>query len=171
MKTMNNTTVMKDRKAMLSLLWIFVLFNFTYGDILTLYFNTVLQKEAWKLFQSRFVGSVHITQGFVLLGAVLLETAIAMVLLSRVLPYQANRWANIIVGVIQIVANVQALTGPLFLNLFFVFFTAIEIACLLFIVWYAWTWRQPVGAALKKVPDADLLVVPVRPVTLDQIQG
>jgi hypothetical protein len=34
----------------------------------------------------------------VLLGAILLETAIAMVLLSRVLQYRANRWANIIVG-------------------------------------------------------------------------
>ena len=36
MKTMNKTTVMKDRKDKLSLLWIFVMFNFTYGDILTL---------------------------------------------------------------------------------------------------------------------------------------
>jgi Family of unknown function (DUF6326) len=121
MKTTNKTLEMKDRKAMLSLLWIFVMFNFTYGDILTLYFNNVLQKQAWQLFQSGTVGSVHITQGFVLLGAVLLETAIAMVLLSRVLPYRVNRWANIIVGVIQIVANVQVLTGPVFLNLFFVF--------------------------------------------------
>ena len=54
MKTTNKTTDMKDRKAMLSILWIFVMFNFTY----------------------------------------------------------------------------------------------IEIACLLFIVWYAWTWRQPEGAVL-----------------------
>jgi heme A synthase len=145
MKTTNQTTEMKDRKVMLSLLWIFVMFNFTYADILTLYFNNVLQKEAWKLFQSGYVGSVHITQGFVLLGAVLLETAIAMVLLSRVLKYRANRWANIIVAVIQIVANVQSLTGPLYWNLYYAFFTAIEIACLLFIVWYAWTWRQPEG--------------------------
>src|SRR5205814_289525 len=36
MKTMNKTTVMKDRKAMLSILWIFVMFNLTYADILTL---------------------------------------------------------------------------------------------------------------------------------------
>ena len=148
MKTTTRTTGTKDRKAMLSLLWIFVMFNFTYADILTLYFNNVLQKQAWQLFQSGTVGSVHITQGLVLLGAVLLETAIAMVLLSRVLKDRANRWANIIVGVIQIVANVQALTGPLYWNLYYAFFTAIEIACLLFIVWYAWTWRQPEGAGL-----------------------
>jgi len=85
-----------------------------------------------------------------LLGALLLETAIAMVLLSRVLPYRINRWANIIVAIIQIVANVQSLTGPLYWNLYYGFFTAIEIACLLFIVWYAWTWRQPEGAELHE---------------------
>jgi len=51
---------------------------------------------------SGYVGSLHITQGFVLVGAVLLETVIAMVLLSRVLKYRVNRWANIIVGVLQI---------------------------------------------------------------------
>ena len=171
MKTTNKTTETKDRKAMLSLLWIFVMFNFTYADILTLYFNNVLQKQAWQLFQSGTVGSVHITQGFVLLGAVLLETAIAMVLLSRVLPYRVNRWANIIVAIIQIVANVQSLTGPLYWNLYYALFTAIEIACLLFIVWYAWTWRQPEGAVLQKVRDAGMSVVPVSPVTLDQIEG
>ena len=171
MKTTNKTTEVKDRKAMLSLLWIFVMFNFTYADILTLYFNNVLQKQAWKLFQSGNVGSFHITQGFVLLGAVLLETAIAMVLLSRVLPYRVNRWANIIVAIIQIVANVQSLTGPLYWNLYYALFTTIEIACLLFIVWYAWTWRQPEGAELQKVRDAGMSVVPVSPVTLDQIEG
>jgi uncharacterized protein DUF6326 len=121
MKTTNKTTEMKDRKAMLSLLWIFVMFNFTYADILTLYFNNVLQKEAWKLFQSGTVGSVHITQGFVLLGAVLLETAIAMVLLSRVLKYRVNRWANIIVGVLQIAETAWSLTGPLYWNLYYAF--------------------------------------------------
>ena len=145
---------MKERKVILSTLWIFALFNYVYADILTLYFNPVLQKEAWKLFQSGYVGSVHITQGFVLLGAVLLETSIAMVLLSRILKYRANRWANIIVGVIQIVANVQSLTGPLYWNLYYAFFTAIEIACLLFIVWYAWTWRQPEGAVLTSAQSS-----------------
>ena len=102
--------------------------------------------EKWKLFQSGYVGSVQITQGFVLLGAILLETSIAMVLLSLILKYGINRWANIIVGIIQIAAVVQSLTGPLYWNLYYAFFAAIEIACLLFIVWYAWTWRQPEGA-------------------------
>ena len=148
MKITNKTTEMKDRKVILTTLWIFVMFNFTYADILTLYFNPVLQKEAWKLFQSGYVGSVQITQGFVLLGAILLETSIAIILLSLILKYRVNRWANIIVGVIQIAAVVQSLTGPLYWNLYYAFFAAIEIACLLFIVWYALTWRKTEGAVL-----------------------
>ena len=85
-----------------------------------------------------------------MLGALLLETAIAMVLLSRVLPYRANRWANIIVGVIQTAAVAFSLTGPFYWNLFYAFFATIEIACTMFIIWYAWTGRQPEdGGALS----------------------
>ena len=148
MQTTNKTAGPKDRRVVLSTLWIFAMFNYVYADILTLYFNATLQPETWKQFQSGQVGSIHITQGFVLVGAMLMETAIAMVLLSRVLPYRANRWANIIVGVLQTVEVAWSLTGPVYWNLFYVFFAAIEIACTLFIIWYAWTWRRPEGAAL-----------------------
>jgi len=141
MKTTNKTTERKDRKVILSTLWIFALFNYVYADILTLWFNPVLQKEATKELLSGYVGSIHITQGFVLIGAILMETAIAMVLLSRVLPYRANRWANIIVGVLQ-TASVAWSLSP---NLYYVFFATIEMACTLFIVWYAWTWPHPEG--------------------------
>jgi hypothetical protein len=154
MKTTNKTSVIKDRKAMLSILWIFVMFNYVYADILTLYFNNVLQKETWKAFLSGYVGSLHITQGFVLVGAVLMETAIAMVLLSLVLKYRANRWANIIVGVLQIAETVWSLTGPLYWNLFYAFFATIEIVCLLFIVWYAWTWPHPEGGVLTSAQSS-----------------
>jgi len=148
MQTTNKSAGPKDRRIVLSTLWIFAMLNYVYADILTLYFNATLQPEAWKQFQSGQVGSIHITQGFVLVGGILMETAIAMVLLSRVLPYRANRWANIIVGGIQTVEVAWSLTGPVYWNLFYVFFAAIEIACTLFIIWYAWTWRRPEGAAL-----------------------
>src|SRR2546428_509325 len=148
MQITNKSTTMKERKAMLSLLWIFFLFNTTYADILTLYFNPVLQKEAMTQLQSGHVGSVQITQGFVLVGAVLLETGIVMVLLCWVLKYRANRWVNIIVGVLQTLAIAQSLTGPLYWNLFYAFFATIEIACTLFIVWYAWTWPRPESEVL-----------------------
>ena len=44
----------------------------------------------------------EITPGFLLLAAVLAEVPIAMIVLSRVLKHRANRWANIVAGVITI---------------------------------------------------------------------
>jgi len=148
MKITNKITERKDRKVILSTLWIFALFNYVYADILTLYFNPVLQKEATKQLLSGYIGSIQITQGFVLVAAILMETAIAMVLLSRVLPYRANRWANIIVGVLQTASVAWSLFGDTPPNLFNAFFATIEIACTVFIVWYAWTWPRPEGGVL-----------------------
>ena len=43
--------------------------------------------------------------------AVIIETAIAMVLLSRVLPYGVSRWANMVVALLQTAAVAFSLTG------------------------------------------------------------
>src|SRR5919106_4241695 len=138
MSTTNNVAA-RDRKVILSTLWIFAILNYAYADIMTLFFNPVLQKEKHQQILSGYVGDIRITQGFVLVGAILMETAIVMVLLSRVLPYGANRWANILAGVLHTAAVSWSMTGgPV--NVFYVFFATIEIACTLFIVWYAWTW-------------------------------
>jgi len=148
MKTTNKIAELKDRKVILSTLWIFVLFNYVYADVYTLVFNPVLQKEATKELLSGYVGSIQITQGFVLVTAILMETAIAMVLLSRVLPYRANRWANIIAGVLQTAFVAWSLFGGTPPSPFYAFFATIEIACTVFIVWYAWTWPHPEGGVL-----------------------
>jgi hypothetical protein len=132
------------------------MFNYVYADILTLYYDAALQPAAWKQVQAGRVGSFPLTQGFVLTGGIVLETAIAMVLLARVLPYRANRWANIIAAVIQILAVAGSLTGPVYWNLFYYFFSAIEIACTLFIIWYAWTWLPPrSGTYMAARPSVD----------------
>ena len=94
---MTNTKPM-DRKVLLSTLWIFAMFNYLYADVYTLFFNPILQRESWQKFVEGFAGSIPITQGFVLITAVLMETAIAMVILSRVLKHRANRWVNIASG-------------------------------------------------------------------------
>jgi len=83
------------------------------------------------------------TVGAVVGFAFLMETAIAMVLLSRILKYGANRWANIVAGVIHTVLVSWTLCGgtP---PAFYIFFAAIEILCTLFIIWYAWKWKSVV---------------------------
>ena len=125
---------LKDRKVILSTLWIFAVLNYIYADVFGLSFNPILQPEV----------AITITQGSALAFAILMETAIAMVLLSRILKYGANRWANIAVGLIHtaLVSWSLSVTTPTW---FYAFFATIEIACTLFIIWYAWTWRRSVS--------------------------
>ena len=139
--TTSNKNTEKDRKVILSTLWIFTLINYLYADIYGLTFNPVLRKELTQQLLSGYIGSIQVTQGFVLVTAILMETAIAMILLSRVLKYRANRWANIIAGGIHTAFVSWSLFGDT-PTLFYVFFAAIEIACTLFIVWYAWRWTE-----------------------------
>ena len=129
MNTNKMTTVMKDKKVILSTLWIFAVLNYIYADVFNLFFNPEAQ-------------SGTMTQGTVFAFAILMETAIAMVLLSRVLKYGVNRWANIIAGIIHTALVSWSLFGQTPLP-FYIFFASIEIACTLFIVWYAWRWRNP----------------------------
>jgi hypothetical protein len=118
----------KSIEEKLSLLWIFVMFNYLYCDVLTL---TDPIKQS----------GPELTQGFLLGASILMEIPIVMVFLSRIFKYKINRWANIIAGAIM--AIVQVLT--LFIGIptfYYIFFSIIEIACTLFIVWYAWKWKD-----------------------------
>lgn len=132
-------TGFERRRVVLSTLWIFVILNYIYADIYNLYFNPVLQPEVMRRLAEGYAGDIPITQGFVLVTAILMETAIAMVLLSRVLPYRANRWANILSGGLHTLFVAWSLIGDTPTS-FYAMFAAIEVACTLFIVWYAWTW-------------------------------
>ncbi len=84
------------------------------------------------------------SQGAVLVFAILMETAIAMVLLSRFLKYGANRWANMIAGVFHTAFVAWSMIGETPAP-FYVFFASTEMVCTLFIAWYAWKWRNPEG--------------------------
>jgi len=143
---MNKKTVeMEDRRAKLSTLWIFAMFNYLYADVVTL-MDPVRLKEL----MTGYAGPFYVTQGFLLGAAILMETAIAMVLLSRVLKYRVNRGANIIVGAIHTAAPLVSMfvVAPVSYNIFFI---TIEIACTSVIVWYAWTWPNPESSFNNKI--------------------
>jgi hypothetical protein len=101
-------------------------------------------------FMSGFAGSIPITQSFVLITAILMETAIVMVLLSRILKYNFNRWANIIAGIIHTLFVFWSLIGDT-PTLFYLFFASIEILCTMFIVLYAWKWKNPESILLNNI--------------------
>ena len=130
----NEKTAGMDIKALLSTLWIFVLFNIVFRDI-----HEMLRPGFLEEVMTGTVNGVQITEGFLLLGGMMLEVPIAMVLLSRVLPYRVNRWANIIAGPIAIALIVVGAPS----DLDDMFFAIIEVVSLLLIVWYAWKWPSP----------------------------
>ena len=142
MNSNKKTIEMKDRKVILSTLWIFAMFNYLYADVVGLMDSSLLKEIL-----TGSVGGLQITQGFLLGAAILMETAIVMVLLSRVLKYRANRWANIIAGIIHTAAVFSSMFVGTTPALYYVFFGTIEIACTLLIIWYAWRWPNPEGSA------------------------
>ena len=127
-------TLKIDMKVLLSTLWIFAMFNYIYADVHTLMDSNVLNKLL-----TGYVDSMHITEEFLLIGSILMETATAMVLLSRILKYKANRWANILVGALHTVVVFASMLGtqP---TLYYTFYGTIEVVCTSLIVWYAWKW-------------------------------
>ena len=126
---------MHDTKERLSLFWIFALLNYLYADVLALF---------------AFVGSPnsapHLPQWALLGSAVLMEIPIAMIPACRLLPFRANRLANIIAGAIVTLINggltfVPPLVGARTPALpAYLFFATIETVCTSVIVWQAWTW-------------------------------
>ena len=119
-----------DTKEKLSTLWIFVMFNMAFADIVGFMNPGVLDEIV------KGATPITITQELMLVFSILLEIPIAMILLSRVLKYRANRWANIMAGSITILFVI----GGGNTNLSYIFFATIEVACILLIVWYAWKW-------------------------------
>jgi hypothetical protein len=134
MNSVNKTPAMEDMKVKFQTLWIFAMFNYLYADVLGLHDPSVLKEII-----TGQVGTLEISQGFLLGAAILMETAIAMVLFSRILKYGPNRWANMIVGVIHTLAVLSSMfVGTP--SLYYMFFGTIEIVCTSLIVWYAWNW-------------------------------
>ena len=126
---------MHDTKERLSLFWLFALLNYLYADVLALF---------------AFVGSPnsapHLPQWALLGSAVLMEIPIAMIVACRLLPFRANRLANIIAGAILTLVNgfltfVPPLVGARTPALpEYLFFATIETVCTLVIIRRAWTW-------------------------------
>jgi hypothetical protein len=126
---------MEDMKAKLSTLWIFLMFNMVFADIFSFMYPGFLKQ----IVAGNVIDGTQITPEFLLIAAIVTEISIAMVFLSRLLKYGANRWVNIIGGVITILWVI----GGGSTTLHYMFFATIEIVCALFIIWNAWKWHNP----------------------------
>lgn len=122
---------MMDVGTRVSTLWIVVMFNMIFADILTF--------EVPGFMQQLWAGElgVQITPVVLLGFAILLEIPIAMIFLSRILNGGASRWANTVAAVITAAFVVGG--GTAYVHA--LFFAAVEVASLALIVWSVWTRR------------------------------
>ena len=125
-----------EKKSLLSTIWVFTVLNYLYCDVVSLMDSNLL-----KQYLSGTVNGMTFTQGTLLAAGILMEISMAMVLLSRVLSYKANRWFNIIAGVITTAVQAMSLFAgaP---TMYYLFFSIIEIGATVAVVWLAWTWRE-----------------------------
>jgi len=128
----------EKRKTILSTMWIFVILNMIYADILGMLRPGYL--ELLDRMSQQLSGST------VLLFAVLMEVVIVMVPLSRFLNRKANRWAHFTV----IPLSILWVVGPALMPslgestpLSYVFFAAVEVLTMLAMLQFAWRWPAP----------------------------
>ena len=133
MNSIKKTAEKMDTKVLLSTLWIVVMINMLKADILSLYIPGALDEVA-KTSVSTGTSILQLMLG----GAIMMEISIVMIILSRALKYGLNRWVNIITSIITIVFVVGA--GVSYPH--YIFIAAVEVFCLLLIIWNAWKWRN-----------------------------
>lgn len=114
-------------KQKLSTLWIVVMFNMAFADILSFMLEISNDMPA----------EVQATEALMLVAAIFIEIPIMMIFLSRVLNYKANRLANIVAGVITILFVVGGGSS----TLHYLLIASVEVICMLLIIGYAWRWQ------------------------------
>lgn len=130
---------MKDMKVALPLLWVFMMLNYLYCDVLSLLDPANLKDV---LAGHAAGGSVQITPEFLLASGVLMEIPMVMILLSRVLGHGPARWANVAAAGFMTLVQVGSL-GVGTPTSYYLFFSAVEVGTLALIAVLALRWVDP----------------------------
>jgi hypothetical protein len=130
---------MKDMRVALPALWVFMVLNYLYCDVISLFDPAVIKDVVAGHVSG---GSVQMTPEFLLASAVLMEIPMAMILLSRVLGHRASRWANVVAAAFLVLVQVGSL-GVGTPTSYYLFFSVIEIGTLALIAVLALRWAGP----------------------------
>ena len=117
----------------LSTLWVFVMINMAFADIIG-FLNPGTLEEMMTMKPRPEV---------LLAFSVLTEIPIAMILVSLLAGQKVTRWMNVVSAIVTIVWVVGGASA----TASYLFFASIEVAALLTIAWSAWTWKVTETAA------------------------
>jgi hypothetical protein len=121
-------------RTKISALWIAMLILFAYGDIFGFFKPGQIEEV-----MSGEISGIQITQGFLFAISVYIAIASVMIFLTLVLKPATARLSNIALAILYIVSIIAAAIGE---DAYYLFLSAVEIAMLLLIVGYAWTWPR-----------------------------
>jgi hypothetical protein len=134
-------------KMKLSALWIAAMFCYLYADVKAFYMPGFIEQII-----SGEVAGFQITQGFLLGSAIIMVIPAVMVFLSLTLKAKANRWTNIILGIIYTGIILMTMLMPGDGWAYYYVFAIVEVVLTSLIVWYAWMWpKQEINPKIKEV--------------------
>ncbi len=132
MNTSNKLIQVRDKKILLSTLWVFVMFCIAFADLIGFIEPGTLENMI-----SGKVGFA-LTPALILIFSLLQAIPIAMILVSRCFRRGVNRWMNIAASVLTLL---YVLGGGNWESTSYVVFASLEVVAMLGIIWLAWTWR------------------------------
>ncbi len=137
MNSKNKTSELEDMKinvkTKLSALWVSIMLLYIYADILSFFRPGQVEKML-----EGFMGPFPATEGSLLIASILMIIPAVMVFLSITLKPKANRWVNIIFGVLYTLVNISNLIGETWV--YYLLFGVVEIVFTSLIIRYAWKW-------------------------------
>jgi hypothetical protein len=126
----------------ISALWTAMLFVFAYVDLFSLY-----RPDFRSDLEAGEVGGFTVDESFLLGTTAYVVIPSLMVFLALVLRPRINRIANIALGVVYVLSIIAGAIGEW--N-YYILGSAIEVALLAAIVYYAWTWPEVTRAAASE---------------------
>jgi hypothetical protein len=123
---------MSDIRGRLSTLWIVIMFNMLYADILSF-----LNPEFLRELMTGYAEGIRVTQQLLVGAAVMAEIPILMVLLARIMKPTVNRRANFV----AIPLTAAFIIGGGSTSPHYLFLAAIELVCLALILRNVWRWQ------------------------------
>lgn len=120
---------MEEVRIKLSALWVMLMLTYLLGDVLRIFSGDFVAGE---------MGGMQITQEIYLVAAIILVIPVVMIFLSLTLPYNTNRWTNIILAIFFFVFNLVGL--PTYPSAYDKFLIIVGLGFNGLTVWYAWKW-------------------------------
>jgi hypothetical protein len=123
--------MMGEAKIKLSAIWAALMLTYLLGDVLRIFSGDFTAGE---------MGNMQIGQGMYLGLAILMVIPVVMVFLSQTLPYNANRWANMVLAIFFFGFNLIGL--PTYPSAYDKFLIIVGLVFNVLTVWYAWSWQK-----------------------------